>query len=438
MEQIPKYQNSKQAVFELLQKHKTIEKLVDRQSMPRHDLVQALVRRQNLTFLRKILNHLNPDEVVQILEDLPVKDQLFLLDQLNDDRKEHVLLIAPVSVLQAIGSRHYQTESSKLRAFTLLNGHLKEIPITCREDLISPKPVWIDMVAPSFEDRIWLGDIFGIEFPDPNELNDLESSARFYMNKNNEIHLNSDFLLDKENVSHNITVAFILYKEILFSIRKEELPVFRLQQLRALNQPNYVFDAKDVLLDLYAADAEYSAGAMEDVYRNLEVVGNHVLHSNITDEEAAKILSDIANEEDLNGRIRRNVMDKRRAVSFLIRAKLLSKNQIDDSQQILRDIESLDGHTSFLFEKINFLMDATVGFINVNQNKEVKRLTVISIVFMPLNILAGIGGMSEFSMMTKEVPWTVAYTIFSLGCVLVAWFTFLFLRFFEKRRVNKS
>ncbi|MBF0398189.1 MAG: magnesium transporter CorA, partial [Desulfobacterales bacterium] len=102
MEQIPKYQNSKQAVFELLQKHKTIEKLVDRQSMPRHDLVQALVRRQNLTFLRKILNHLNPDEVVQILEDLPVKDQLFLLDQLNDDRKEHVLLIAPVSVLQAI------------------------------------------------------------------------------------------------------------------------------------------------------------------------------------------------------------------------------------------------------------------------------------------------------------------------------------------------
>jgi magnesium transporter len=71
----------------------------------------------------------------------------------------------------------------------------------------------------------------------------------------------------------------------------------------------------------------------------------------------------------------------------------------------LRDIESLDGHTAFLFDKINFLMDAAVGFININQKKVIKRLTVVSVVFMPLNILAGIGGMSEFTMMTEGVPW---------------------------------
>ena len=53
---------------------------------------------------------------------------------------------------------------------------------------------------------------------------------------------------------------------ILFSVRKEELPVFRLQRLRARTQPGYVTEGKDVLLDLYAADAEYSADALEDVY----------------------------------------------------------------------------------------------------------------------------------------------------------------------------
>lgn len=434
---INKPHDSQQAILDLLQKHKLVEDLVDKQNMPRHDLVQALVRKQNLANLRQILNHLHPSEVAHILEELPADDQLFIWNQLDDDRKEPVLLEAPISVLQMLGMRDYKTEKSRVKAFDLFEGRLHEISITSRADLVNSKPIWIDLVAPTFEDRVWVGDIFGIEFPDPHKLNDLESSARFYVTENGEIHLHSDFLLDKDDVARNVAVAFILYQDILFSIRKEELPVFRLQRLRALTQLNYVSDAKDVLLDLYAADAEYSADALEDVYRNLEVVGNHVLNNQITDEEAAKILTDIASEEDLNGRIRRNVMDTRRAVSFLMRSKLLSKSQFEDSQQILRDIESLDGHTAFLFEKINFLMDATVGFININQNKVVKQLTVVSVVFMPLNVLAGIGGMSEFSMMTADIPWQISYSLFSIGLVIVAWLTYVLLRFFEKRKVFK-
>jgi magnesium transporter len=428
--------DSQQAILELLQKHKLVEDLVNKQAMPRHDLVQSLVRKQNLANLQQILNHLHPSEVAHILAELPAEDQLFIWNQLNDERKEPVLLEAPISVLQMLGMRDYKTERSRVKVFDLFEGRLHEITIENQEDLITAKPIWIDMVTPTFEDRIWVGDVFGIEFPDPEKLSDLESSARFYVTENGEIHLHSDFLLDKDDISRNVAVAFILYKDILFSIRKEELPVFRLQRLRALTQPDYVSDAKDLLLDLYAADAEYSADALEDVYRSLELVGNHVLNNQITDEEAAKILTDIASEEDLNGRIRRNVMDTRRAVSFLVRSKFLSKSQLEDSQQILRDIESLDGHTAFLFDKINFLMDATVGFININQNKVVKQLTVVSVVFMPLNVLAGIGGMSEFSMMTQDIPWQVSYSFFIVGLMIVAWLTSVILRFFENKKLR--
>jgi magnesium transporter len=104
-----------------------------------------------------------------------------------------------------------------------------------------------------------------------------------------------------------------------------------------------------------------------------------VLKARLTDEAAAEVLARIAREEDLNGRIRRNMMDTRRAISFLMRRRLLSTDQIEEARQILRDIESLDGHTSFLFEKINFLMDATVGFININQNKIIKIFSVVSV-----------------------------------------------------------
>ena len=121
-----------------------------------------------------------------------------------------------------------------------------------------------------------------------------------------------------------------------------------------------------------------------------------------------------------------------RALTFLVRRKLLSTSQLEDAQQILRDIESLDGHTAFLFDKINFLMDATVGFVNVNQNRVIYRLTVLSVIFMPLNVVAGIGGMSEFSMMSRAENWLIAYPLFLLSMIAVGAATFFGVRFLEK------
>ena len=265
--------------------------------------------------------------------------------------------------------------------------------------------------------REWVGKHFGLEIPDPEGLTDLEASARFYVEDNGEVHLHSDFLLDLEEKSRNVAVAFILHNDILFSVRSEELPVFRLQRLRARTQPGYVNDGKDVLLDLYAADAEYSADRLEDVYAELELVGKQVLYTKLTDEEAGNTLSEIARQEDLNGRIRRNVLDTRRAVSFLMRGKLLTTNQQEDARQIMRDIESLDGHTSFLFGKINFLMDATVGFININQNKIIKIFSVASVAMLPPTLIASIYGMN-FQFM-PELGWSYGYA-FSLGLMAVS------------------
>jgi magnesium transporter len=356
---------------------------------------------------------------------------------MRDERKEEILLaISDTIRVELVTDTKPRSRNMMIRVFDLHEGRLRQIPIETREDLAQSKPIWIDLVAPEDEQLEWAREIFGVELHNPKELTDLETSARFYVEENGEVHLHSDFLLDREDESRNVPVAFILHNGMLFSVRSEELPVFRLQRLRARAQAGYVSDAKDVLLDLYAADVEYSANALEDVYAKLAAVGRQVLRSHITDDEATHILAAIAEEEDLNGRIRRNVLDTRRALSFLMRAKFLSEAQHEDVREILRDIESLDGHTAFLFNKINFLMDATDSSININQNKDIKRLTVLSVVFMPLNVLAGIGGMSEFSMMTKDVPWQVAYLLFTIGLVLVGWITYIGLKFFENRKVK--
>ena len=439
-EQNSQYHNHRQAVLTLLEKRRVTEEMVHKQDIPHQDLVETLVRKQNLARLQLLLNEMESVEVAELLEVLPEADQLFIWDQIDERRKEQVLPDVSVSILNTLGKRAFKNDRSRIKAFELYEGRMREVFINTQDDLTSANPIWIDLIDPTFEERMWVGDAYGIELPDPDRVSDLESSARFFVEENGETHLRSDFLLDKENVSRNVGVIFILHQDILFSLRKEELPVFRLQRLRAFSQPNYVSDARDVLLDLYAADVEYSADALEDVYKSLEKVGGHVLSKQMTDEEAAKMLADIGQEEDLNGRIRRNVLDTRRALSFLMRSRIIERHQLDDAQQILRDIESLDGHTTFLFGKINFLMDATVGFININQNKVIKRLTVLSVVLMPLNVIAGIGGMSEFSMMTQGIPWPISYAAFTIGMVFVAWITFELLRFAEKRenlRLNR-
>ena len=407
--------------------------------LDRHELPETPAHTQNRLELQRVLEKLAPVQIARILEELTNDEQQIIWQFVPDAIKEEILLEVEDSVrVELLFEVTPQIQSRKIRVFDLHEGRLRQIPIETREDLAHAKPIWIDLVTPEDNELAWTGEVFGVELPDPRELTDLETSARFYVEDNGEVHLHSDFLLDREDESRNVMVAFILKEGTLFSIRNEELPVFRLQRLRARAQSGYVTEAKDVLLDLYAADVEYSANALEDVYSELEAVGKQVYGTNMTDEESAKILASIAEEEDVNGRIRRNVRDTRRALSFLMRGKFLSEAQHEDVREILRDIESLDGHTAFLFNKINFLMDAIVGFVNINQNKVIKQLTIISIIFIPLNFLAGVGGMSEYSMMTHKIPWPVSYTIFTIAMVLVGWITYILLRYFGNRKLKSN
>ena len=130
-----------------------------------------------------------------------------------------------------------------------------------------------------------------------------------------------------------------------------------------------------------------------------------MLKHEVDDAAAGAALTAIAREEDLNGRIRRNVMDTRRALSFMMRSRMLNAEQFEEARQILRDIDSLDSHTAFLFDKINFLMDATVGFININQNKIIKIFSVASVGLLPPTLIASIYGMNFKYMPELDQTW---------------------------------
>jgi len=322
-----------------------------------------------------------------------------------------------------------------LNIFSLANGRLFQEEIDALEELSKFQPIWVDLEAPTLEEKRWIKQYYGLSIPQDAMAEDIEESARFYREENGELHIRSDFLIADDAEPRTVRVAFILNLEndelkskgVLFSIHDEDVPVFRLLRMRARRAPGLIEDAKEVLLKLFDADAEYSADTLEGIYDEVEKVSNKVLSGNMTDALAGEVLGAIARHEDMSGRIRRNIMDTRRAVSFMMRSKMLNSEQFDDARQILRDMDSLDSHTAFLFDKINFLMDATVGFINISQNKIIKIFSVASVALLPPTLVASIYGMNlqfpEFVLLDKwAYPYVVA--LMFLSAVLPMWYCY--------------
>lgn len=302
-----------------------------------------------------------------------------------------------------------------INIFKLSNGRLVQEEIDSLEDLEKFQPVWVDLESPTLDEKRWIKQHYGLSIPEDATDEDIEESARFYEEDNGDLHIRSDFLVDVDDEPRSARVAFILNQRnaalrsfgVLFSIHEENIPAFRLVRMRARRAPGLIEEAKEVLLKLFDADAEYSADTLEEIYDDLKKVSSSVLAGDVTDHDAQAVLADIARQEDLNGLVRRNMLDTRRAVSFMMRSKMLNADQFEDARQILRDIESLDSHTQFLFDKINFLMDATVGFLSINQNKIIKIFSVASVALLPPTLIASVYGMN-FEYM-PELQWKLGY-----------------------------
>ncbi|WP_283151054.1 magnesium/cobalt transporter CorA [Silvimonas soli] len=294
-----------------------------------------------------------------------------------------------------------------LTAYGFVEGRLRPVAVESADDLTREGVVWIDSVEPNEHERALLQQVFRLKLND-DEVEDIEDSARCFVDEAG-IHLNSFFLHQFNDGADVVTVSFLLNDGRLLSIRNEELAAFRLFRMRARMQADYVHSAEDVLLAIYDVAVEYAADMLEGVYADLDKVSRRVLnrHNVMTDTVMADTVADIATQEDLNGKVRLDLMDTRRSLSFLLRCRVLKQTQEDDLREVLRDLESLNNHTGFLFDKINFLMDALMGLINLQQNKIIKIFSIAAVVFLPPTVIASIYGMNFGAM--PELQWHFGY-----------------------------
>jgi magnesium transporter len=189
-----------------------------------------------------------------------------------------------------------------------------------------------------------------------------------------------------------------------------------------------VKDAGDILLGCYELGVERDADVLEQIYGALDEVGAVVLSRKrqITSRVMRDNVERIAVQEDLNSKVRLDLIDNRRALSFLLRIRVLSPEQTQRVKGVLRDIESLNGHTGFIFDKINFLMDALLGMINLEQNKIIKIFSIAAVVFLPPTLVASVYGMNFENM--PEMKWAFGYPMALLLMILAGGAPYLYFR----------
>ena len=292
-------------------------------------------------------------------------------------------------------------------AFALDNARLVRIDETSQN---IDSAIWIDLIDPSSEEREILHQGLGQNLASYLELEDLEASARFFEDEDG-LHLHSFFYCQDEDDYADIST-------VAFTLRDRELPAFRLYRMRSRIQKLEACNAYELLLDLFETKIEQLADVIETIYADLEQLSRVILDGK-QGEAFDRALSTLTEQEDASSKVRLCLMDTQRALSFLVRKTRLPASQLEQAREVLRDIESLQPHNESLFQKVNFLMQAAMGFINIEQNRIIKIFSVVSVIFLPPTLVA-----SNYGMNFKEMPelgFEFGYPM-ALGLMLLAAF----------------
>lgn len=263
---------------------------------------------------------------------------------------------------------------------------------------------WIDAQNATDEEREALSRFLNTALPDDEDFEDIESSARYFVDDDG-IHVHSLFLSQREGRYTTQTVGFILQKQRLITLHDENLVDFRLFRMRARAGRVETTSPESLLVTLFDQKAENLADTVEDLHMDLEQVSHSVLEGTAANRE--EDIDALANLEDTNGKIRLCLLDTQRSVSFVLRNMLASSAARELAREILSDVDTLMSHIAFLFDKINFLMDTTVSFINLEQSKIIKIFSIAAVVFLPPTMVASIYGMN-FDLM-PELHWSFGY-----------------------------
>lgn len=273
---------------------------------------------------------------------------------------------------------------------------------------------WIDVAEPTDEERAVVETIVSHALSEEEDADEIEASSRSFVDESG-LHISTLFLHRVEGQPENTSVTVVLGPNQLITLHDRDVPAIRLLRIRARRRPELLNEPLALLATLFETAVEDLADTLQELYRALEETSHMVLQDPEADLEDA--LERLASHENVNGKVRLCLMDARRDLAYVLRNAQPSKPSVKRLKNLLSDIDALLPHNNYLFEKVNFLLQASQGFINIEQNQIIKIFSVAAVAFLPPTLIASIYGMNFHDI--PELSWVWGYPV-SLGLMLVS------------------
>ena len=309
------------------------------------------------------------------------------------------------------------------------------ISLSC-DDGSGPIPddiVWIDLVNPDRAEEQHVEMLLGLDLPTREDLKDIEPSSRLYMEDGN-VFMTASLVWKADSDDPRLTdVAFILAGKRLVTIRYAEPKSFHLFIAAITRVPHDMRSGAVLLLKLLETIVDRTAEILENSVAGIDNLAADILGSQSrAKRKAPRYLEDrltnIAGYHRLISKVRDSLASLARLQTFLSTSDQVreDKGAREQGKSISRDIQSLTEHASFVSGNLTFLLDASLGIINIEQNGIIKIFSIASVVFLPPTLVASIYGMN-FQLM-PELNWTFGYPLALVVMLMSAIIPFLFFR----------
>ena len=323
-----------------------------------------------------------------------------------------------------------------IRGFSTEGGRL--LPLAeVRNEL--ERAVWIDMLEPTPDDEALLETAIGLDVPTREEMEEIEISSRLYV-EDGAVFMTA-LLPSKTDTDEELmaAVTFVLARDKLVTVRYHSPRAFHTFPQRAEKVSVGCSDSASVLLGLLDAIVDRLADVLERAQRDIDTTSRNIFSYSDTKPAVGdqpkpitplqRILQDIGRRGALVSNIGNSLLTLRRVAGFLTQVMSARKNDKELRSRVrtlARDVQSLTDHSEFLSQKVTFLLDATLGMINIEQNATIRIFSVLAVVLLPPTVIASLYGMNFRHL--PVLDWLFGYPFALLLMVLAAVVPYLFFK----------
>lgn len=308
-----------------------------------------------------------------------------------------------------------------LTVFYLDQGLLCQDVVQDKEGGLPPSTVWIDLLSPTREEERLVEGWTEIEVPTREEMQEIELSSRLYVEGRAMVMTMPIINKATTEAPESAAITFIIVDGRMITVRYVDPVPFSMFIRRISRNPAMIADGEKALMGLLEQIADRLADILEGATADLEALSRQVFVSADDQPRGSKdlrrILQNVGRTGDLATRAKDSLLGLNRLLLFLSAQASFKKDARSRIKTLMRDATSIAEHANFLASKVSFLLDATLGLINIEQNNIIKIFSVAAVAFLPPTLIASIYGMN-FQVM-PELGWRFGY-LWAIGLMLLS------------------